>query len=234
EVAAAGGHHLFLAGPPGAGKTMLAERLPGLLPPLDEQAALEVTAIHSIAGTLPPEAPLVRRPTFEAPHHSATVAALIGGGSGQIRPGALCRAHRGVLFLDESSDIGPATVPLVCGNSGMWQNVPSWTADAARRSCAGRTWRPYTECSVRHTRLRIGGGGPAATRTRILVIPGWSAPPEANRPDHRGAHLALRRGAAWQPRRAPSWSPAGCRSASFRGPRCCTCFGGACGPVGPP
>jgi magnesium chelatase family protein len=83
---------------------MLAERLPGLLPPLDEQAALEVTAIHSIAGTLPPGAPLVTRPTFEAPHHSATMAALIGGGSGQIRPGALCRAHRGVLFLDEAPE----------------------------------------------------------------------------------------------------------------------------------
>ena len=109
EVAAAGGHHLFLAGPPGAGKTMLAERLPGLLPPLDEQAALEVTAIHSVAGTLPPGAPLVTRPTFEAPHHSATMAALIGGGSGQIRPGALCRAHRGVLFLDEAPEF-PRTV----------------------------------------------------------------------------------------------------------------------------
>ena len=102
EVAAAGGHHLYLAGPPGAGKTMLAERLPGLLPPLDEQAALEVTAIHSVAGTLPTGAPLVTRPTFESPHHSATMAALIGGGSGQIRPGAVCRAHRGVLFLDEA------------------------------------------------------------------------------------------------------------------------------------
>jgi magnesium chelatase family protein len=109
EVAAAGGHHLFLTGPPGAGKTMLAERLPGLLPPLDEQAALEVTAIHSIAGTLPPDAPLVTRPTFEAPHHSATMAALIGGGSGQIRPGAVCRAHRGVLFLDEAPEF-PRTV----------------------------------------------------------------------------------------------------------------------------
>jgi magnesium chelatase family protein len=110
EVAAAGGHHLFLTGPPGAGKTMLAERLPGLLPPLDEQAALEVTAIHSVAGTLPPEAPLVRRPPFEAPHHSATMAALIGGGSGQIRPGALCRAHRGVLFLDEAPEFPRAVL----------------------------------------------------------------------------------------------------------------------------
>jgi magnesium chelatase family protein len=110
EVAAAGGHHLLLAGPPGAGKTMLAERLPGLLPPLDEQAALEVTAIHSVAGTLPPGAPLVTRPTFESPHHSATMAALIGGGSGQIRPGALCRAHRGVLFLDESPEFPRAVL----------------------------------------------------------------------------------------------------------------------------
>ena len=110
EVAAAGGHHVFLTGPPGAGKTMLAERLPGLLPPLDEQAALEVTAIHSVAGTLPADAPLVRRPTFEAPHHSATMASLVGGGSGQIRPGALCRAHRGVLFLDEAPEFPRAVL----------------------------------------------------------------------------------------------------------------------------
>jgi magnesium chelatase family protein len=110
EVAAAGGHHLFLTGPPGAGKTMLAERLPGLLPALDEQVALEVTAIHSVAGTLPPDAPLVARPPYESPHHSATMAALIGGGSGQIRPGALCRAHRGVLFLDEAPEFPRAVL----------------------------------------------------------------------------------------------------------------------------
>ena len=94
----------YLAGPPGAGKTMLAERLPGLLPPLDERAALEVTAIHSIAGTLPSGAPLLTRPPFEAPHHSATRAALVGGGSGVVRPGAMSRAHRGVLFLDEAPE----------------------------------------------------------------------------------------------------------------------------------
>jgi magnesium chelatase family protein len=104
EVAAAGGHHLLLTGPPGAGKTMLAERLAGLLPPLDETAALEVTAIHSVSGTLAPGSPLVTHPVFEAPHHSATVAALVGGGSGVIRPGALSRAHHGVLFLDEAPE----------------------------------------------------------------------------------------------------------------------------------
>jgi magnesium chelatase family protein len=110
EVAAAGGHHLVLTGPPGAGKTMLAERLPGLLPRLDERAALEVTAIASVAGTLPAGSPLATRPPFEAPHHSATTAALIGGGSGQIRPGALCRAHRGVLFLDEAPEFPRAVL----------------------------------------------------------------------------------------------------------------------------
>jgi magnesium chelatase family protein len=89
---------------------MLAERLPGLLPPLDERAALEVTAIHSIAGTLAPGAPLLTRPPLEAPHHSATLAALVGGGSGQIRPGAVCRAHRGVLFLDEAPEFARAAL----------------------------------------------------------------------------------------------------------------------------
>ena len=104
EVAAAGGHHLLLLGPPGAGKTMLAARLPGLLPDLDEEQALEVTAVHSVAGTLDASAGLVRRPPFEDPHHTATVTALVGGGNGLPRPGAASRAHRGVLFLDEAPE----------------------------------------------------------------------------------------------------------------------------------
>lgn len=105
EVAAAGAHHLMLTGPPGVGKTMLAQRLPSLLPDLTGGEALEVTAVHSVAGLLSPETPLITRPPFVAPHHSASVAALVGGGSGLARPGAISRAHRGVLFLDECAEI---------------------------------------------------------------------------------------------------------------------------------
>ncbi|MGP0224287.1 MULTISPECIES: YifB family Mg chelatase-like AAA ATPase [unclassified Paenarthrobacter] len=104
EVAAAGGHHMLLTGPPGAGKTMLAERLPGLLPDLGDKASMEVTAIHSLASVRGSAAQLIRRPPFESPHHSATAAAIIGGGSGLPRPGAASRAHRGVLFLDEAPE----------------------------------------------------------------------------------------------------------------------------------
>ena len=104
EISAAGRHHLFFEGPPGAGKTMLAERLPGLLPDLTAQESLEVTAVHSVAGALPPGQPLVSRPPYCAPHHSATMASLVGGGSGLPRPGAVSLAHHGVLFLDEAAE----------------------------------------------------------------------------------------------------------------------------------
>lgn len=106
EVAAAGGHHLFLSGPPGAGKTMLAERIPWIMPPLTRQDSLEVTAVHSVAGILPPGEPLVARPPYCAPHHSATMQSLVGGGAGVPRPGAVSLAHKGVLFLDEAAEFG--------------------------------------------------------------------------------------------------------------------------------
>ncbi|WP_395294213.1 YifB family Mg chelatase-like AAA ATPase [Kitasatospora hibisci] len=104
EIAAAGGHHLYLKGPPGAGKTMLAERLPALLPPLTQKEALEVTAVHSVAGLLPAGRPLIDSPPYCAPHHSTTMPAIVGGGSGLPRPGAVSLAHRGVLFLDEAPE----------------------------------------------------------------------------------------------------------------------------------
>lgn len=109
QVAAAGGHHLFLLGPPGAGKTMLAARLPGILPDLDTEAALEVSSIRSLSG-LPVGASLVTRPPFEAPHHTATAVSIVGGGSGVIRPGAAVRASGGVLFLDEAPEFATAVL----------------------------------------------------------------------------------------------------------------------------
>ena len=110
EIAAAGGHHLLLAGPPGAGKTMLAERLPGVLPELDEADSMEVTAIHSVLGALGDDVRLLTRPPFVSPHHGASQAAVIGGGSGRIRPGAITQAHCGVLFLDETPEFDKAVL----------------------------------------------------------------------------------------------------------------------------
>jgi magnesium chelatase family protein len=100
EIAAAGGHHLLMTGPPGAGKTMLAQRLPGILPPLDDATAFETTRIHSAAG-LPFPGGLVRTPPLRAPHHGASSVAIIGGGGSHLRPGEISLAHGGVLFLDE-------------------------------------------------------------------------------------------------------------------------------------
>ena len=118
EVAAAGGHHMMMLGPPGSGKSMLAQRLPGLLPPLDERQRIEATVVHSVAGRTF-EGPVLRAP-YVAPHHSVSRAALLGGGVGNPMPGAVSLAHHGVLFLDEVSEIPASTLdtlrtPLECG-----------------------------------------------------------------------------------------------------------------------
>jgi len=130
EISAVGGHHLLLIGPPGAGKTMIAQRLPGILPPLSREQALEVTAIHSVAGGLTQRSALSSQAPFVSPHHTATRVAMVGGGAHVIRPGACSLAHRGVLFIDEAPECGPGVLdslrqPLESGSITIARSVGS-------------------------------------------------------------------------------------------------------------
>lgn len=138
EICAAGGHHLMLLGPPGVGKTMLAERIPTVLPKLDPAAALEVSAIHSVAGALPAGRPLITDPPFCAPHHTATRAAIVGGGSGIVRPGAASLAHHGCLFLDEAPEFARDVL------DGLRQPLESGEVVIARAAVTARFPAKFT------------------------------------------------------------------------------------------
>ena len=174
EVAAAGGHHLLLEGPPGAGKTMLAERLPGLLPDLEPEESLEVSAVHSIAGTLPSDGPLLTRPPFLDPHHTASLVSIVGGGSRILRPGAMSLAHRGVLFMDEAPEFAAHVLeglrqPLESGqiNIGRSERTATFPAQfqlvlAANPCPCGFDWGRSDRCECspgakRRYRNRISG-----------------------------------------------------------------------------
>ena len=152
EIAAAGGHHLMLVGPPGSGKTMIAQRLVGVLPPLDPDTALEATMIHSAAGARRWRAGVVRVPPFEAPHHSSSMVALIGGGSQQLRPGLISLAHGGVLFLDELGEFAPAVL------DALRQPLEEGVIRVARANCSATL--PARFQLVAATNPCPCGGGP--------------------------------------------------------------------------
>jgi len=185
EICAAGGHHLSLLGPPGAGKTMLAERLPTILPRLGPEAALEVTSIHSVAGTLPVGCPLMTAPPFCGPHHTATKAAIVGGGSGIIRPGAASLAHRGVLFLDEAPEFGRDVLDALrqplesgevviarCGTTARFPARFTLVLAANPCPCAKADASPRAACSCSPTTKRRYLGrlsGPLLDRVDVKV-----------------------------------------------------------------
>ena len=223
EVAAAGAHHLMLTGPPGVGKTMLAQRLPGLLPDLGESEALEVTAIHSVAGALAERTPLITRPPFIAPHHSSSVAALVGGGTGLARPGAVSMAHRGVLFLDECAELRISVLeamrtPLEDGEiriarrDGVARYPARFQLVAAANPCPCAPARESDcTCSSLQKRRYLGKlSGPLLDRVDLrvqlhTVRAGAFAPDAAESSDVVRGRVSQARAAA-----AERWRPHGC------------------------
>ncbi|GAA4365146.1 YifB family Mg chelatase-like AAA ATPase [Paeniglutamicibacter cryotolerans] len=209
EIAAAGAHHLLLTGPPGAGKTMLAERLPSLLPDLSDKQAMETTAVHSLASGAGALNKLIRRPPFESPHHSASMAAIIGGGAGIPRPGAASRANHGILFLDEAPEFTARTLdalrqPLESGTLTLHRAGGTATYPArfqlvmAANPCpCGRNLGKGTECTctpMARRRYHARLSGPLLDRIDMqLFVPRLdTAHLATTTPSENSASVALR------------------------------------------
>ncbi len=153
EVAAAGGHHMLLVGPPGSGKTMLAQRIPGLLPLLEPDISLQATMVHSAAGVRLPAGGMVQRAPFRAPHHSSSMVALVGGGSTGLRPGEISLAHGGVLFLDELGEFAPSVL------DGLRQPLEEGVIRLARARASAALPARFLLVAATNP-CPCGGGGP--------------------------------------------------------------------------
>ena len=181
-ISAAGFHHMLITGPPGSGKTMIASRMPSIMPPLTADECLEISSIYSIAGKLKPDNPIITSRPFRAPHHSATLTSLTGGGR-DIRPGNISLSHRGILFMDELPEFNRECIealrePLESGyvQISRFQDTYEYPADflliAASNPCPCGFYPDRSRCNCSETQIRRYQGkisGPIKDRIDLIV-----------------------------------------------------------------